>query len=75
VISQFNRLGRQTNHPRQAGVRNLARILGMDKAPITRWRKTGHIPSQKQKRILELAQKYGLDLTEKDIIWGRTIEA
>ena len=53
------------------GVRKLARAIGRDPAAISRWKKRGVVPTSMQWIILELAWERGLDLTERDLIFGR----
>jgi hypothetical protein len=54
------------------GVRKLARTLGRDPAAISRWRKSGVVPTSAQRKILELAWERGLNITAHDIIFGRS---
>jgi len=51
----------------------LARAIGRDPAAISRWKKRGVVPTSMQRIILELAWERGLDLTERDLIFGREI--
>ncbi len=37
------------------GVRKLARALGRDPAAVSRWQKSGVVPTSVQRRLLELA--------------------
>lgn len=53
------------------GVRKLARTLGRDPAAISRWRKSGVVPTSAQRKILELAWEKGIDISAHDIIFGR----
>lgn len=53
------------------GVRKLARTLGRDPAAISRWRKSGIVPTAAQRRILELAWERGIEITAHEIIFGR----
>ena len=55
------------------GVRKLARAIGRDPAAISRWKKRGVVPTSMQRIILELAWERGLDLTERDLIFGREL--
>lgn len=63
------------------GVRKTARAIGRSPASVSKWAKSkdrrgsgGLIPANSQRRILEQARKYGLDITEHDLIWGRNLE-
>lgn len=63
------------------GVRKAARAIGRSPASVSKWAKSkdkrgsgGLIPANSQRRVLEQARKYGLDITEKDVIWGRTLD-
>lgn len=56
------------------GVRALARYIGCDPAAVSRWRKGGLIPANKQRRVLELAWEIGVDITAHDIVFGREEE-
>lgn len=53
------------------GVRPLGRLLQIDPAAITRWRKRGVIPTSSQRKLLEVAWEKGLELDAHDIIFGR----
>jgi hypothetical protein len=53
------------------GVRKLARAIDRDPAAVSRWKKSGTIPSAAQRRLLEKAWELGLDLTAHDLIFGR----
>ena len=53
------------------GVRRLARLLDRDPSAISRWKSSGHIPANQQRRVLELAWERGIDLTGHDLIFGR----
>jgi hypothetical protein len=56
------------------GVRALARAVGRDPAAVSRWKKSGCIPSSVQLHLLRVAKSQGLDLTAHDIIFGREID-
>ena len=53
------------------GVRATARILDIDPSAVSRWQRSGHIPVQHQRRILEIAADQHIWLTAQDIIFGR----
>lgn len=55
------------------GVRRLARAIGRDPAAVSRWRKSGNIPSSVQKKLLQVAWDQGIELTAHDIIFGRDV--
>lgn len=61
------------------GVRATARIVGRDPGTVSNWKAPkekkgcgGRIPASLHQLILEEARLRGLDLTERDLIWGRT---
>lgn len=53
------------------GVRQTARLLSCDPSTVSRWGKTGRIPSEWQKPVLVLAWEMNIDLTAHDLIFGR----
>jgi hypothetical protein len=53
------------------GVRPIARLLNCEPSTVSRWSKTGRVPSYWQKIILELAWSKNIDLTAHDVIFGR----
>jgi hypothetical protein len=55
------------------GVRKLARALNRDPAAVSRWQKTGIVPTSVQRRLLELAWERGIDITAHDIVFGREV--
>jgi hypothetical protein len=55
------------------GVRPMARLLACDASTVSRWSKTGLVPSVWQRPILELAWTKGIDLTAHDIVFGREV--
>ena len=55
------------------GVRKLARALGRDPAAVSRWQKSGVVPTSIQRRLLELAWERGINITAHDIVFGREI--
>lgn len=56
------------------GVRKLARAIGRDPAAVSRWRRSGVVPTSVQKKILELAWERGIDISAHEIIFGREID-
>lgn len=62
------------------GVRATARAIGRDPSSIAKWRMPrgerkglgGRVPGVLQTRILEEAEKRGLDIRPEDLILGRT---
>ena len=55
------------------GVRKLARALGRDPAAVSRWQKSGVVPTSVQRRLLELAWERGIDISAHDIVVGREV--
>ncbi len=55
------------------GVRKLARALGRDPAAVSRWQKSGVVPTSVQRRLLELAWERGIDISAHDMIFGREV--
>jgi hypothetical protein len=55
------------------GVRKLARALGRDPAAVSRWQKSGVVPTSIQRRLLELAWERGINITAHDIVFGREV--
>ena len=55
------------------GVRKLARALGRDPAAVSRWQKSGVVPTSIQRRMLELAWERGINITAHDIVFGREV--
>lgn len=56
------------------GVTVIAREVGVTRASVWKWKGYGHIPTTHQKALLEKAKSKKIDLTEKDIIYGRKIK-
>jgi hypothetical protein len=57
VISQFG------------GVNKTANAIGRDPSSVCRWKH--NIPPKLYRRILNMAKRKNLDITEKDLIFGR----
>ena len=55
------------------GVRKLARALNRDPAAVSRWQKSGIVPTSVQRRLLEMAWERGIDITAHDIVFGREV--
>jgi|TARA_R110000803_G_scaffold49486_3_gene102901 hypothetical protein len=53
------------------GVRALARAINRDPAAVSRWKKSGKIPTTVQKALLETAWDRGLKMTAHDMVFGR----
>lgn len=53
------------------GVRPLARAISRDPAAVCRWRKQGTVPTEMQRKILELAWDKGIAMTAHEMIFGR----
>jgi hypothetical protein len=56
------------------GATVIAREIGITRASVHKWKGYGHIPSTHHRELLEKAKSKKIDLTEKDIIHGRTIK-
>ena len=52
------------------GVRELARQVGRDAGSVSKWKKTGLIPTGIQKKVLQKAWELGYELTPYNIIFG-----
>ena len=61
------------------GVIKTARLLGLNKSSVSRWKKGtpsrpyGRIPTTAQTEILNLARLMAVDITPEDLIKGREI--
>jgi len=62
------------------GVRPAARAIGRCPASVSRWKEPkskrgldGNVPHAVQRKILELAKAFDLDITPDDLIHGRRI--
>ena len=53
------------------GVRKLARAIDRDPAAISRWKKSGTVPTAVQKQLLETAWARGINISAHDLIFGR----
>lgn len=53
------------------GVRRLARAIGRDPAAVSRWKRSGTVPSSVQRKLLQSAWDRGIELSAHDIIFGR----
>jgi len=40
---------------------------------VSRWQKTGVVPTAVQRRLIEIAWERGIDITAHDMIFGREI--
>jgi hypothetical protein len=40
---------------------------------VSRWQKTGVVPTAVQRRLIEIAWELGIDITAHDMIFGREI--
>lgn len=58
---------------KMGGVRETARVLGIDNGLISRWQKSGLIPSKHQKLVMFKARLKKLDITYRDMIEGRAV--
>ena len=52
------------------GVRKCARQIGRDAGSVSKWSKTGLIPTSIQKKVLEKAWELNLNLSAHSIIFG-----
>jgi len=52
------------------GVRKCARQIGRDAGSVSKWSKTGLIPTGIQKKVLEKAWELGYELSPYNIIFG-----
>ena len=57
------------------GVRKLAKAIGRDPAAVSRWKKSGLVPTSVQRKILEEAAERNIMITASDIVFGRVIHA
>jgi hypothetical protein len=57
------------------GVRKLAKSIGRDPAAVSRWRKSGLVPTQVQRKVLSAALERDIAITAHDIVYGREIHA
>jgi hypothetical protein len=53
------------------GVRKLARSIDRDPAAVSRWKKSGCVPTNVQRSLLETAWGLGIKLTAHQIIFGK----
>ena len=57
------------------GVRKLAKAIGRDPAAVSRWKKSGLVPTSVQRKILDAAAERSILITANDIIYGRELHA
>jgi hypothetical protein len=57
------------------GVRKLAKAISRDPAAVSRWRKSGLVPTQVQRKVLAAATERDINITAHDIVFGREIHA
>jgi len=55
------------------GVRKFAKEVGRDPAAIVRWRKSGTVPANMQRKVLETAWERGYTITAHELIFGRAM--
>jgi len=53
------------------GVRELARSINRAPAAVSRWQRSGNIPSSIQRKLLETAWDRGIELSAYDVIFGK----
>lgn len=58
---------------RFGGVRKAAGAIGRDPSTVSRWAKSGRVPSSIQRQVLKKAKELRLDITAKDLIFGRKV--
>ncbi len=62
------------------GIGKTARALGIDKTSVSQWtnprrrKVVGLIPNKVQRKVLEVAREMNIQLTTRDIIYGRTVK-
>jgi len=52
------------------GVRATARMLGLSPSTVSRWQRTGYVPSRHHANILAKAKLLNKRLTAKNLIYG-----
>lgn len=57
------------------GVRKLAKCIGRDPAAVSRWRRSGLVPTQVQRKLLAAAAAREINITAHDIVFGRETHA
>lgn len=55
------------------GVRATGRAVGRAPGNVSKWRKSGRIPSAVQEKILEVAKEKKLDIRPGDLVAGREV--
>jgi hypothetical protein len=55
----------------ELGIRPLARELGVDPTIVSRWKKSGLVPSNYHQQVLRIAAEFGRTLTTNDLVYGR----
>jgi hypothetical protein len=55
------------------GVRALARAIGRYPSSISKWKRKGVIPSSARIPLISYAEKNGIDLTSRDLDFGRDV--
>jgi hypothetical protein len=53
------------------GIRPMARALGESPSKVMAWKRTGHIPAQKQAEVLEKGQALGIAVTAEHVVFPR----
>lgn len=53
------------------GVRKLARAIDRDPAAVSRWKRQGTVPTNLQRKLLEIAWERGIDITAHEMVFGR----
>jgi len=57
------------------GVRKLAKVIGRDPAAVSRWKRSGLVPTQVQRKLLAAAAAHEIYITAHDVIYGRETRA
>lgn len=57
------------------GVRKLAKAIGRDPAAVSRWKRSGLIPTQVQRKLLTAAAERNISISAEDLIHGRDVHA
>jgi hypothetical protein len=56
------------------GVVALARAVGRNPSSVSRWQKTGQIPTGCLKLVLDAAQREGIELSSEELVRGAEVE-
>lgn len=53
------------------GVTKTAKLVGLHPSSVCRWNRLGRVPHRHHLKILQVAKRRRLDITERDLIRGR----